>query len=128
MAPEGGRRAGKVGGYGHDAVKTGRAEETNKGGAAAGHGHLPAELPSVADTTYQGAQAGRIDERHTRQIYDQTSGRRHSGQRFTELADGERLQLPYRSADEVTLCRDLLVNLEHTRTMPLGSEDSLCCR
>ena len=128
VAPEGGGRAGDVFGHGDDAVETGRTEEPDQGGAAAGHGHLPSELPSVADPSYESAQAGGIDERHTGQIDDQTPRRYHSGQRFTELADGERLQLPHGPADGITLCCYLLVNLEHARTMTRGSEDSLGSR
>ena len=128
IASQGGGRAGGVLRHRHDAIETGRAKETDQSGAAAGDCHLSAELPGVADATYESSQTGRIDERHTGQIDDQTPRRYHSGQRFTELADGERLQLPHGPADGITLCCYLLVNLEHARTMTRGSEDSLGSR
>ncbi len=128
MTPERGGRAGNVFRHRDDAIETGRAEEADQSGAAAGHCHLPSELPGMTDPSDKSAQTGGVDERHPGQIDDQAPGRYHSGQRFTELADGKRLQLPYRPADGITLCRNLLVNLEHTRTMTRGSEDSLGSR
>jgi hypothetical protein len=128
IAPEGGGRDGSVLRHGYDAIETGCAKEADQSGAAARHRHLPSELPHVADPAYESAQAGGVDERHAGQIDDQTPRRYHSGQRLTELADGKRLQLPYRPTDGITLCCDLLVNLEHARTMPRGSKDALGSR
>ncbi len=86
-------------GHGDDAVEAGGAEQPDQGGAVAADADVATQLSSPPDAADQGAEPGRVDERHTRHVDDQARGGGQLGESLAELADREGIQFSNRSAD-----------------------------
>ena len=66
----------------------------------------PPELADPADPTDEGAEAGRVDERHPGEVDQQPRRRRQLGQRLAELAHREGVELADRAAHRALRRRD----------------------
>ena len=80
--------------HSEDPVETWGAQDPHEAGPVADHDHVAAQLTGSADPPDEGTEAGGVDKRHPAHVDHQARPIGQLGQRLTELADREGVELP----------------------------------
>jgi hypothetical protein len=83
----------------NDPVEAGGMKEAVQRCPWAGHRHFAAELSHASGPADEGAQHGRVDERHVGEFDDELGGRCQGNERLAEVGHAEGVEVTDRAAD-----------------------------